>query len=199
MSLDLEVAAVRDALLPAIARDARRRRRPRLRLAAVSALVLVLGSTAVAAATGVIFSAPKVDGSVPPVAEWTYYSSNPYGHGGGAVLMRRHPESLAKANRTTEAALAARGVTARCGTDPGHPLACFLPSGDPVDSQAMFAAMTRPDGRLVVEDGPQDYDIKPLSGAEAHVWLCTHPEQRPGADGGEKPAPTKGYEDCATR
>jgi hypothetical protein len=126
-----------------------------------------------------------VDDSVPVVAEWTYYSSNPYGHGEGAVLMRRHPESLAKANRTTEAALAARGVTARCGTDPGHPLACFLPSGDLVNAIP-----------TVIEDGPQDYDIKPLSAAEAHAWLCTHPSQRPGADGGEKPAPTKGYEDC---
>ncbi len=112
--------------------------------------------------------------------------------------MRRHPESLAKANRTTEAALAARGVTARCGTDSGHPLACFLASGDPVDPSVMFAATTRPDGRMVVEDGPADYDVKPLSTAEAHAWLCTHPEQRPGADGGEKPAPTAGYEDCAT-
>ena len=46
------------------------------------------------------------------------------------------------------------------------------------------------------DDGPQDYDIKPLTTAEAHAWLCTHPTQRPGADGGEKPAPTEGYEDC---
>jgi hypothetical protein len=41
--------------------------------------VLVLGSTAVAAATGVIFSPPKADDSVPAVAEWTYYSSTPTG------------------------------------------------------------------------------------------------------------------------
>jgi hypothetical protein len=184
MSLDLQVAAVREALLPAIARDAHRRPRPRLRIALVSALVLVLGSTAVAAATGVIFSPPKVDQSVPEVAEWTYFSSNPYGHGGGAVLMRRHPDSLARANRAAEATLAARGVTARCGTDSGHPLACFLPSGDLVDAAP------------VVAEGPQDYDVKPLSPAEAHAWLCTHPSQRPGADGGEKPAPIKGYEDC---
>jgi hypothetical protein len=200
MSLDLDVTTVRNALLPAIARDAQRgRRRRRLRVAGAGALVLVLGSTAVAAATGVIFSAPKVDHSVPAVAEWTYSSGNPFVKGGGPVLMRRHPESLAKANRTTEAALLVRGVTARCGSDADHPLACFLPSGDPVDGQTMFAAMTRPDGRLVVEDAPQDYDIKPLSAAEAHAWLCAHPQQRPGADGGEKPAPTAGYEDCATR
>ncbi len=65
MSVDHDVAAVRAALLPAVARDARRGRRRRLRFAAPAALVLVLGSTAVAAATGVIFSAPKVDESVP--------------------------------------------------------------------------------------------------------------------------------------
>ena len=48
----------------------------------------------------------------------------------------------------------------------------------------------------VVTLGPADYDVKPLTDAEAHAWLCAHPTARPGADGGEKPAPTKGYEDC---
>jgi hypothetical protein len=200
MSVDLDVAHVRDALLPAIARDVRRgRRRRRMQLAGASGLVLVLGSTAVAAGTGVIFAAPKVDHDVPAVAQWVYYSGNPFATGGGPVLMRRRPESLAKANRRSEAALLDRGVTARCGSDPDHPLACFLPTGDPVDPTLQFAADTRADGRIVIDDGPRDYDIKPLSAAEAHAWLCEHPEQRPGADGGEKPAPTAGYEDCGTR
>ena len=35
------------------------------------------GSTAVAAATGVIWSEPKVDNSVPAVPEWQYYSEQP--------------------------------------------------------------------------------------------------------------------------
>jgi hypothetical protein len=196
MSVDSDVAAVRAALLPAIARDARRGRGRRLWVAGVSAVALLGGSTAMAAATGVIWSTPKVDHTVPAVPEWTYYSGNPYAKGGGPVLMRRHPESLAKANRTTEAKLAAKGVTAKCGTDTDHPLACFLPSGEPVDPDTLFGALAGPNGSVIVEDGPQDYDIKPLSAPEAHAWLCAHPTQRPGADGGEKPAPTEGYEDC---
>jgi hypothetical protein len=196
MSVDSDVAAVRAALLPAIARDARRGRGRRFWAAGLIAVALLGGSTAVAAATGVLFAPPKVPAAVPVVPEWQYYSGNPYATSGGPVLMRRRPESLANANRATEAALEARGVTARCGTDAGHPLACFLPSGEQVDGKTMFAAMTRPDGRLVVEDGPADYDVKPLSATEAHRWLCDHPTQRPGADGGEKPAPTEGYESC---
>ena len=196
MSVDSDVAAVRAALLPAIARDARRGHGRRFWVTGLLVAALLGGSTAVAAATGVIWSAPKVDHTVPAVPEWNYYSSNPYGRGDGPVLMRRRPESLAKANRATEAKLAAKGVTARCGTDAGHPLACFLPSGELVDGAALSAALAGPDGVVRIEEGPQDYDIKPLTTAEAHAWLCTHPTQRPGADGGEKPAPTEGYEDC---
>jgi hypothetical protein len=186
MSVESDVAAVRAALLPAIARDARRTRRP-WKLGAVAVVALLLGSTTVAAATGVIWSEPKVPNDVPAVPEWQYYSENPYGHGGGPVLMREHPEALARLNRQTERLLASQGVTARCGGDPGHPLACYLPSGElaPPPSTAM-----------VIDLGPGDYDVKPLSESEAHAWLCTHPTQRPGADGGEKPAPAEGYEDC---
>jgi hypothetical protein len=196
MSVDSDVAAVRAALLPAIARDARRGHGRRFWVAGVAAVALLGGSTAVAAATGVIWSAPKVDASVPAVPEWTYYSGNPYAKGGGPVLMRRRPDSLAKANQATEAKLAAKGVTARCGTDAGHPLACFLPNGELVDGATMSAALAGPNGVVMIDEGPRDYDIKPLTAAEAHAWLCTHPTQRPGADGGEKPAPTEGYEDC---
>jgi hypothetical protein len=196
MSVDSDVAAVRAALLPAIARDARRRRGPRLWVAGLAVSVLLAGSTAVAAATGVIWSAPKVDASVPVVPEWSYYAHNPFSKDDGAVLMRRHPDSLAKANQAMEAQLAAAGVTARCGTDAGHPLACFLPSGALVDGNATAAAMTAVDGITIFGDPAKDYDIKRLTAAEAHAWLCTHPTERPGADGGEKPAPTKGYEDC---
>jgi hypothetical protein len=196
MSVDSDVAAVRAALLPAIARDARRRPGRRWLAAGVVAAALLGGSTAVAAATGVIWSAPKVDTTVPAVPEWTYWASDPYATGGGPVLMRYKPESLARANRATEAKLRAQGVTARCGADAGHSGACFLPSGDPVDSDTMHRALAGPNGVEVVDTGPQDYDVKPLTAAEAHAWLCTHPTQRPGADGGEKPAPTEGYEDC---
>jgi hypothetical protein len=186
MSAESDVAAVRAALLPAIARDAARRSRRRW-IAPLAVLALLLaGSTAVAAATGVIWSEPKIDHSVPSVPEWQYYSKNPYGHGGGPVLMRAHPEALARLNRASEAALAADGVAARCGGDAGHPLACYLPSGE----------LAPPTSLRVVDLGPADYDVKPLTDAEAHAWLCAHPTARPGAHGGEKPAPTKGYEDC---
>jgi hypothetical protein len=188
MTLDHDVAAVRVALLDAIARERpRRRRRP---LLAGALTLAVLGSaTGALAATGVIFAPPKVDHTVPAVAVWTYYAKNPYGHGEGPVLMSAHPEALARANHAAEQALAAKGVTAQCGADADHPLACYLPSGDLVDGNTLFAAITRPNGTLINELAPSDYDVKPLSTSEAHAWLCTHPEQRPGADGGEKPAP----------
>jgi len=95
-----------------------------------------------------------------------------------AVLYDRHAPALAR-----------NGVTARCGGDPAHPLACFLPSGAPVPPSELGPV-------LGLSDGPADYDIKPLTAAQAHAWLCTHPQQRPGADGGERSAPTAGYEDC---
>ncbi|MDA0163793.1 hypothetical protein OM076_26215 [Solirubrobacter ginsenosidimutans] len=196
MSVDSDVAAVRAALLPAIARDARRRRGRRLWAAGLAVIALLGGSTAVAAATGVIWSTPKIDAGVPTVPEWTYYAHNPFSKDGGPVLLHRHPDSLAKANHAMEAKLATAGVTARCGTDAGHPLACFLPSGELVDGATMSAALAGPNGIVVIDEGPQDYDTKPLTAAEAHAWLCAHPTQRPGADGGEKPAPTEGYEDC---
>jgi hypothetical protein len=200
MSIDHDVAAVRAALLPAFAEDLRaapRRRARRLRIGVATAVAVLLGSTAVAAASGVLFAPPHADSSVPAVAVWTYAAHDPFAAGGGPVLLHRRPGPLAAANRATETALAQRGVTARCGADDAHPRACYLPSGDPVDPGTLLAAMTRPDGRFVNEDGPSDYDIRPLTATEAHAWLCTHPEQRPGADGGEKAAPTAGYEDCA--
>jgi hypothetical protein len=187
MSVESDVAAVRAALLPAIARDAARRRRRRW-IAPLAVLgVLLVGSTGVAAATGVIWSEPKVDHSVPAAPEWQYYSQNPYGHGGGPVLLRERADARARLNRQTERALAAEGITARCGGDPDHRGACFLPSGE-------YAPPVS--GIQVIDLGPADYDVKELSDVEAHAWLCAHPTQRPGADGGEKPAPTQGYEDC---
>jgi hypothetical protein len=184
--MSIDTSLVRAALVPAAHRDLRRRaaHRRRLRLGAALALALLAATTGVAAATGLIFAPPKPDPAVPAVAEWTYYSQNPYGHGGGPVLLREHPEALARDNRAAEAALAKAGVTARCGTDPGHPLACFLPSGDPVPAAQMGPVLA-----IGAANGAADYDIKPLTPAQARAWLCTHPEQRPGADGGEKPAP----------
>jgi hypothetical protein len=175
-------ANVRAALLPALERDLHRRRRPRRALAAVAALVAVTATTGVAAATGVIFAPPKPDRSVPAVAEWTYHAHDPFGGVDGPVLMRHRPEALARLNRDAEALLAREGVTARCGTDPDHPRACFLPSGDLVPGSEMGPVLSLP-------DGPGDYDVKPLSAAEARAWLCAHPWQRPGADGGELPPP----------
>jgi hypothetical protein len=189
------VAAVRSALLPAIERDAARttRRLAPGRTVAALAVFAAMATTGVAAATGVIFAPPKPDSAVPAVAPWTFYSSNPYGEpGSGAVLMRPKPEALARRNREAEALLARDGVTARCGTDAAHPLACFLPSGDPVPPADLGAVLN-------LQDGPGDYDVQPLTAAEAHAFLCTHPTQRPGADGGERPAPTAGYEDCGGR
>src|SRR4029079_12864485 len=85
-----------------------------------------------AAAPGVFSAPPKPDGSVPAVAEWTYFSHDPFGTHDGPVLLRDRPEALARLNRDAEAALAAEGVTARCGMDPAHPRACFAPDGNPV-------------------------------------------------------------------
>jgi hypothetical protein len=184
MSMESDVAAVRAALLPAIARDARRPRRG-WKVGALVLVVLGLSSTGVAAATGIIWSDPKVPQHVPAVPEWQFYSGNPFERGGGPVLMRAHPDALARVNRNAEQAFAAQGVAARCGGDPGHPLACFAPNGDLLPITVTTDTL-----------GPPDYDVKPLTDAEAHAWLCAHPTQRPGADGGEKPAPTEGYEDC---
>jgi hypothetical protein len=174
-------ANVRAALLPALERDLRRRR-PRRAPVTVALLIAATATTGVAAATGVIFAPPKPDRSVPAVAEWTYYAHNPFGGGEGAVLLRDRPEALARLNRETETLLARNGVTARCGTDPDHPRACFLPSGDPVPVSQLGPVLS-------LTEGPADYDVKPLSAADAHAWLCSHPTQRPGADGGERPAP----------
>jgi hypothetical protein len=192
MTTKIDTAAVRDALVPATARDLRRRtvRRTRGVRVAVLATAGVVASTGVAAATGVLFAPPQPDPAVPAVAPWTYAAQNPYAHGGGPVLLRHRPEALARDNRAAEAGLAERGVTARCGTDPGHPLACFLPGGDPVPAAELGPVL------VGLDDAAADYDVRALSAAEAHAWLCAHPTQRPGADGGERPAPTAGYGDC---
>jgi hypothetical protein len=181
--MSIDTHRVRAALVPAMHRDLRRRnaRRRRVRVGAAVALLLLAATTGAAAATGLIFAPPKPDPAVPAVAEWTYYSQNPYGDGGGPVLMREHPAALARDNRESEAALARAGVTARCGTDPGHPLACFEASGDPVPAEKMDPVLS-----IAAADGPEDYDVKPLTSGQAHAWLCAHPQQRPGADGGEK-------------
>jgi hypothetical protein len=89
---------------------------------------------------------------------------------------------LQRLNRDAEAALARNGITARCGSDPDHPRACFLPSGEPVPGAQLGPVLSLP-------DGPGDYDVKPLSSSDARAWLCAHPSQRPGADGGELPPP----------
>jgi hypothetical protein len=187
MSVKSDVAAVRAALLPAIARDARRSRRRGPQLGAAVIVALALGSTGVAAATGVIWSPPKATSDVPASPEWQYYAKNPFGHDGGPVLLRERPEATARLNREWEAALRAKGITARCGIEAAYPLACYMPSGDIAPLPAT----------MKIDLGPADYDVKELNGAEAQAWLCDHPNQRPGADGGEQPAP--GMEGCQDR
>ncbi len=182
MSVESDVAAVRAALLPAIARDAARRSRRRWIAPLTMIAVLLAGSTAVAAATGVIWSEPKVDHSVPAVPEWQYYSKNPYGHGEGPVLLREHPEATARMNRTHRA----RPWPPRASPPAA---AATRTTAAPVSSRAGSYAPPRRRRSEVIDLGPADYDVKPLSDAEAHAWLCAHPTQRPGADGGEKPAP----------
>ena len=193
-----DIQILREALIPAIERDlverpgaARGRRRKRRHAGTALAVFGVLATSAgVAAATGVLFEDPKPDPAVPNVDPWTYYSSNPYGHGGGPVLLRYKPGVIERENAAMEKQLADAGVTARCGTDRGHPLACWLPSGDLVNIAGALGPTQ------VIDESADDFEIRPLTDDEAHDWLCTHPHQRPGADGGEKPAPTKGYEDC---
>jgi hypothetical protein len=179
MSVKSDVAAVRAALLPAIARDTHRPRQRGPKLGAAVIVTLALGSTGVAAATGVIWSPPKVPNDIPASPEWQYYSTNPFGHGDGPVLMRERPEATARLNREWEAALSAKGITASCGVETAHPLACYTPNGD----------LTPIPTGMTIDLGATDYDVKELSDAEAHTWLCEHPTQRPGADGGERPAP----------
>jgi hypothetical protein len=185
------VLAIRAELVSATRRDLRRGERLRRRAATAAAGIAVLAAgTGVAAATGVLFAPPQIDHSVPVVEEWTYYTHNPFGDArSGPVLMRHRPAALARENRANEAELAAHGVTARCGIDSGHPLACFLPSGAPVAAEDLGPVLER-------DATAGDYDIRALTPAAAHAWLCDHPSQRPGADGGERPAPTAGYGDC---
>lgn len=192
MTIGIDTAGVRDALVPATTRDLHRRaaRRDRGRRFVAVAAAGVLAGTGVAAATGVLFAPPRPDPAVPAVAPWTYAPQNPYASGGGPVLMRHRPAALARANRAAEARLGTAGVTARCGTDPGHPLACFGPDGSPVPAAKLGPVLAG------MDDAAADYEFRPLSPADAHAWLCTHPSQRPGADGGERPAPTAGFEDC---
>ncbi len=178
---DEDLLRVRAALMPALEGDLRRRRLPGRMLAALTLLIAVTATTA-AAATGLIFAPPKPDRSVPAVAEWTYYAHDPFGGGDGPVLMRYRVEALQRLNREAEAVLARNGVTARCGTGPDHPRACLGPSGDPAPGSQLGPVLS-------LAYGPGDYDVKPLSPAEAHAWLCAHPAQRPGADGGERVAP----------
>jgi hypothetical protein len=173
-------ANVRAALLPALERDLHHRR-PRRMLAALTLLIAVTATTG-AAATGLIFAPPKPDRSVPAVAEWTYFAHDPFGGQEGAVLMRYRPEALKRLNREAEALLARNGIPARCGTDPDHPRACFEPSGAPVPGAQLGPVLS-------LAERPSDYDVRALSPAEARAWLCAHPVQRPGADGGELPAP----------
>ena len=105
MSVESDVAAVRAALLPAIARDASRRSRRRW-IAPLAVLVVLAGSTGVAAATGVIWSAPKIDHSVPAVPEWQYYSKQP-------VRPRRRPGAHARASGSAGAGEPQRRTGAR--------------------------------------------------------------------------------------
>ena len=131
MSVDSDVAAVRAALLPAIARDARRTRRG-WRLGALVLVALGLGSTGVAAATGPIWADPNRH-QRPGRPEWQYYSGNPYERDGGCpVLYARAPRRAGpgwSAKRRTGLSRPRAWPRAAAAT-PGHPLACFAPDGD---------------------------------------------------------------------
>ena len=169
---DPDVRAVRDALLPAIERDSARGRRLRSRLAIpVAVLATAAAGAGVAAATGVIFAEPKVDESVPAAQEWMFFEhdpSSPEGSG-GPVLMRYKPEAVERTNRATERALAERGVTARCGEDEAHQLACYLPDGEPVPAQVHAEALASLEGPDVLE-WPGNAEIRPLTEEEAREW-----------------------------
>jgi hypothetical protein len=180
---DAQLRALRDNLTVAIKRDLARPRR-RARFVAVIAAGALTAGTGVAAATGVLFADPKPDPAVPAVADWVYYShlSSGASAGGGPVLARPRPAALARTNRATEEALRVRGITARCGGDASHPLACYLPSGDPVPADDLNAALASLEGAHVLESSADNYEIRPLSDAEARQWLCDHPSQRPEGD-----------------
>jgi hypothetical protein len=71
---------------------------------------------------------------VPAAQEWMYFEHDPSSpeRSGGPVLMRYRSDAVERTYRATERALADRGVTARCGEDEAHELACYLPDGEPV-------------------------------------------------------------------
>ena len=190
MSVESDVAAVRAALLPAIARDAARRSRRGARIAPLTTIaVLLAGSTAVAAATGVIWSAPKVDHSVPAVARVAVLrQATRTGTASGPVLMRRAPATSLRAGQPeTRAGLGRQGRHRPLRRRPGPPLRVLPPE------RRLRAAVS--EGIEVIDLGPADYDIKPLSDAEAHAWLCAHPTQRPGADAARSRR-HRGLRDC---
>ena len=178
-----------DRIVRSAAPHPRRRLRGRRR-AALIAGVVALSSSGVAVAADLVFQAPKPDPAVPRVAEWTYFGDL---YGDGPVLVRPKAEWLSAANRAQEDVLRDRGIDhPRCGIDPAHPLACYLPDGSPV-APPPFLGMPGVVGRSLARDTT---DIRHLTPGQAHDWLCRHPEQRPGADFGEKPAPTQGFDDC---
>lgn len=155
-----DVETLRGALLEAIEADLGRPR-VRRRLALPLALVtMLLAGTGVAAATGVIFAEPRPDPAVPAVPEWQAHAIDPRTGTGGPVEVRPRPEALARTNRATEAALRARGITARCGSDPAHPLACYLPGGAPVAGEDLNAALTSLQGADVLESSPDNFEYR---------------------------------------
>jgi hypothetical protein len=179
-------AEILDRIMRAPAPRRRHRLSGRRRVAVIAALV-ALPSSGIAVAAGVVLQPPKPDATVPSAAGWTYFSDL---YGDGPVLVRPKAGWLRAAERAEEAVLRHRGVAhPRCGIDGDHPLACYLPDGNLVPDQPIGAVA----GQFLA---PQNSDVRHLSPAQAHRWLCRHPEQRPGADYGEKPAPTEGYADC---
>ena len=177
---DPDVRAVRDVLIPAVERDARRRRLPRRVTVTLAVFATAAAGTGVAAATGVIFAEPNVNPAVPAAQEWLYYSHDPTSpvREGGPVLMRFKPEAVERTNRATERALLERGVVARCGEDSAHPLACYLADGEQVEANVHAEALAALEGPDILE-WPGNAEIKPLSEAEARRWLCDHPDQAP--------------------
>ena len=115
-----------------------------------------------------IWSEPKVDDSVPVVPEWQYYSQEP-------VRPRRRPGADARAsprrwrrlNRATRGR--ARGQWRRPRAAAATPATRW-----PVTSRAASSRARHLAGASV-DLGPADYDVKPLTDAEAHAWLCAHP------------------------
>ena len=191
MTTEATVAAVRAALLPALA--ARPAPPPAARRAGPSRCTLVAApaTTGVAAATGVIFAPPKPDRAVPAVAEWTYYAAQPVRrHGRGPVLMRDRPEALARENREAEAAARAQRRH-RPLRHRRRPPARLLPP-----ERRPGAAGRRSAPVLSMSERPGGLRRQAAHRGRGARVAVHAPDAAPRSRRRRAPAPTEGYEDC---